>query len=99
MQIFSYQARETRGVGVIADSESFIARGEILPGLPHSLRAILEEPHGIERIRDAVAGRKGNRPISPGAWRRRSGAMKSALRCIKPQNRRPLDVDNNYHSY
>lgn len=63
MRIFSYRDGSAPGVGVMADAESFVALADILPDLPPDLRAILAGPQSIERIRDAVAGRVGNRRV------------------------------------
>jgi len=59
MRVFSYRQGNTPGVGVIADHESFVALGEAAPDLPNTLKAILEQPNGLERAKAAAASKKG----------------------------------------
>ena len=64
MRIFSYQGRRGKGVGVMDGDTNFVALAEAAPDLPGDLKAILELPDGLDRVRRAVAGKKGNHEIS-----------------------------------
>jgi 2-keto-4-pentenoate hydratase/2-oxohepta-3-ene-1,7-dioic acid hydratase in catechol pathway len=57
MRVFSYRKGGQRGVGVAVGNESFTPVAAIDPALPPTLRAILETPHALERLRDGVHGR------------------------------------------
>lgn len=63
MRIFSYQSGGAAHLGVLTGSESFIALDEAAPQLPHTLRAVLELPDGLARVREAVAGKTGTRAL------------------------------------
>ena len=64
MRLFSYMSGGAAHVGVITGADSFIALDEAAPQLPHSLKAILEQPDGMARVRDAVGGKTAVRPLS-----------------------------------
>jgi len=64
MRIFSYQGRRGTGVGVMAGASRFVALAEAAPDLPGSLKAILELPDGLDRVRRAVAGKPCDHDIS-----------------------------------
>jgi 2-keto-4-pentenoate hydratase/2-oxohepta-3-ene-1,7-dioic acid hydratase in catechol pathway len=63
MRIFSYLSVGAAHVGVTTGPDSFVALDEAAPELPHSLRAILELPDGLSRIRDAVAGKSAHHAL------------------------------------
>ena len=63
MRIFSYGNADASRIGVMADDESFVALDEAAPSLPRDLRAILDMPDGLTRVRAAVAGKRGNHAL------------------------------------
>lgn len=63
MKIFSYRSGGAPHVGVVTGPESFIALDDAAPQFPPNLRAILEMPDWNARIRDAIAGKSGNRSL------------------------------------
>lgn len=63
MRIFSYGSAGASRIGVMAGDESFVALEEAAPSLPRNLRAILDLPDGLTRVRDAVAGKRGTHAL------------------------------------
>lgn len=59
MRLFSYRSEGVPAVGVMAGETRFIALAEVAPGLPRTLQGILEVDEGLQRVRDAVAGKTG----------------------------------------
>jgi 2-keto-4-pentenoate hydratase/2-oxohepta-3-ene-1,7-dioic acid hydratase in catechol pathway len=63
MRIISYKSGGAAHVGVMTSDDRFIALDEVAPQLPRSLRAILEMPDGLARVRDAVGGKTGTHAV------------------------------------
>ncbi len=63
MRIISYSANGTDHVGVMTSDSHFIALDEVAPQLPRTLRAILEMPDGLARVRDAAGGKTGTHAL------------------------------------
>lgn len=58
MRVISYRHDGRPGVGVMVDDQGFVELGKAAPGLPDTLRAILEmEGDGLARVRDATDGK------------------------------------------
>lgn len=57
MRLISYRHNGADGVGAMVDDTGFVALDKAAPGLPRSLRAILELDDGLVQIRQAVEGR------------------------------------------
>jgi 2-keto-4-pentenoate hydratase/2-oxohepta-3-ene-1,7-dioic acid hydratase in catechol pathway len=61
MRFVSYRAGDLHGVGVMVDNDRFIALHRLMPGLPASLREILEQGAlSVKRIAEAVKGNEGD---------------------------------------
>ena len=58
MRLISYRHNSTAGVGVMVDDNRFVALARAASDLPPSLRAILELDDGLDRAREAAAGRE-----------------------------------------
>ena len=64
MRVISYRHDGRSGVGVMVDDEGFVELGKAAPGLPETLRAILEmEGDGLARVREAADGKSAD--LSP----------------------------------
>lgn len=58
MRIITYRKDGQSGVGVMIDDTGFVDLGRAAPGLPPTLRGILEmDGNGLDRVRDAVDGK------------------------------------------
>ncbi|HVA12513.1 MAG TPA: fumarylacetoacetate hydrolase family protein [Stellaceae bacterium] len=64
MRIISYSEAGESHIGVMTDTDSFIAAAEAAPQLPRSLRVLVALPDGLARLRDAVAGKQGTRSLN-----------------------------------
>lgn len=64
MRIISYSENGAPRLGVVTGSESFVPVAEVAPQLPTMLRAILETPDGLARLRDAIGGKPGTRSLA-----------------------------------
>jgi 2-keto-4-pentenoate hydratase/2-oxohepta-3-ene-1,7-dioic acid hydratase in catechol pathway len=64
MRIISYREIGAPKIGVVTGSDSFIPVAEVAPSLPPTLRAILEMPDGLGRLRDAIGGKQGTRRLA-----------------------------------
>jgi 2-keto-4-pentenoate hydratase/2-oxohepta-3-ene-1,7-dioic acid hydratase in catechol pathway len=58
MRLISYRQDGQRGVGIMADAESFIALDKAAPDLPTNLRLLIAMPDWRARVERAIAGRK-----------------------------------------
>jgi hypothetical protein len=56
MRIISYSENDAPRIGVMTSAAAFVPVAEIAPQLPARLRALLEMPDGLARLRDAVGG-------------------------------------------
>jgi len=63
MRIISYREKEAAAIGVVTARDRFIPVAEVAPSLPGSLRALLEMPDGLQRLRDATGGKTGTRDL------------------------------------
>jgi 2-keto-4-pentenoate hydratase/2-oxohepta-3-ene-1,7-dioic acid hydratase in catechol pathway len=63
MRIISYGERGAPRIGVMTSADAFIAVAEVAPSLPTNLRALLELPDGLARLRDAAGGKAGTRAL------------------------------------
>jgi len=57
VRLISYRHKGEPGVGVMVDDTSFVALPKAAPGLPKSLRAILEMPNGLAQAAAAAKGK------------------------------------------
>lgn len=64
MRLISYKFNNKDGVGVMVDDENFVALSLAAPNLPNTIRGILEISDGLNRVRDAVQGRRGDHALS-----------------------------------
>lgn len=64
MRVFSYRSGEGAAVGVMAGEGRFIALAEVAPALPGTLQGLLELDDGLQRVRDAVAGKPGTHDVA-----------------------------------
>ena len=56
MRVISYLHQGQPGIGVMVDDERFVALERVAPGLPTTLRGLLELDGGLDRARDAAHG-------------------------------------------
>ena len=64
MKIIAYADGDAVSLGVVTSPTHFIAISDISLELPNNLIAILEQEDGLSRLRDAAAGREGNRALA-----------------------------------
>ncbi len=64
MRLFTYDDGGEPRVGVAVDNERFVALHECAADLPRNLRRLIALPDGIDRARQAVSGRPGDRMLS-----------------------------------
>jgi 2-keto-4-pentenoate hydratase/2-oxohepta-3-ene-1,7-dioic acid hydratase in catechol pathway len=63
MRIISYLDKGADRIGVMTGADRFVPVAKAAPQLPHSLRALLEQPDGLARLRDAVEGKAGSHSL------------------------------------
>jgi 2-keto-4-pentenoate hydratase/2-oxohepta-3-ene-1,7-dioic acid hydratase in catechol pathway len=63
MRIISYSENGAARIGVVTGADAFLPVAEAAPSLPTGLRALVALPDGLARLRDAVAGKAGTRPL------------------------------------
>jgi len=64
MRIISYSEGNATRIGVMTSAEAYLPVAEVAPQLPMRLRALLEMPDGLARLRDAVGGKPGTRRLA-----------------------------------
>jgi 2-keto-4-pentenoate hydratase/2-oxohepta-3-ene-1,7-dioic acid hydratase in catechol pathway len=64
MKIIAFANGDTTALGVVTSPTHFVAVADIAPNLPSDLIALLEHEDGLERLREASAGQRGNRALS-----------------------------------
>ncbi|HXE28216.1 MAG TPA: fumarylacetoacetate hydrolase family protein [Stellaceae bacterium] len=64
MRIISYNENDTPRIGVMTSDDAFVPVADVAPQLPTRLRALLEMPDGLARLRDAVGGKPGTRKLA-----------------------------------
>jgi 2-keto-4-pentenoate hydratase/2-oxohepta-3-ene-1,7-dioic acid hydratase in catechol pathway len=64
MRIISYSEINVPRIGVMTSDEAFVPVADVAPQLPTTLRAVLQLPDGLARLREAVAGKDGTRKLA-----------------------------------
>jgi 2-keto-4-pentenoate hydratase/2-oxohepta-3-ene-1,7-dioic acid hydratase in catechol pathway len=64
MRIISYSENNAPRIGVMTSADAFVPVADVAPQLPTRLRALLEMPDGLARLRDAVGGKPGTRKLA-----------------------------------
>jgi 2-keto-4-pentenoate hydratase/2-oxohepta-3-ene-1,7-dioic acid hydratase in catechol pathway len=64
MRIISYVAAGIPSLGVLTSDDSFVAVHELDASLPRTLDGLLQVPDGLDRLRSATKGAKGNHRLS-----------------------------------
>ena len=64
MKIIAYLDAGRTALGVVTSPSHFIAAADVAPDLPADLICILERDDGLARLREATAGRSGDRLLA-----------------------------------
>jgi 2-keto-4-pentenoate hydratase/2-oxohepta-3-ene-1,7-dioic acid hydratase in catechol pathway len=64
MKLVSYRAGAAGGVGVMINSDAFVALDQIAPDLPRSMRALLALPDGLARAARAADGKAASHKLA-----------------------------------
>jgi 2-keto-4-pentenoate hydratase/2-oxohepta-3-ene-1,7-dioic acid hydratase in catechol pathway len=64
MRIISYSENNAPRIGVMTSADAFLPVGDVAPQLPTRLRALIEMPDGLKRLRDAVGGKQGTKKLA-----------------------------------
>ena len=64
MRIISYSENKAPRIGVMTSADAFLPVADVAPALPHRLRALLELPDGLAKLRDVVGGKPGTRKLA-----------------------------------
>jgi 2-keto-4-pentenoate hydratase/2-oxohepta-3-ene-1,7-dioic acid hydratase in catechol pathway len=64
MRIISYSENNAPRVGVMTGDDVFVPVADVAPQLPARLRALIEMPDGLARLRDSVGDKPGTRQLA-----------------------------------